>query len=126
MIKMTPGIYNRNPALKGKPLPHFSVTIGGTSSGQIDLRRFLKIYKDAIPYRKFLFNIKGRTLLELLSNHRRNNYCMYEMIDSGAVDNFGCFYPNVMAELRPSIESVASRRSSAPSVHISIVKPWCV
>jgi len=100
-LKMPPNLYNRKPDLNHKQLPDFYVSIVGSSSGQFDLRRFLATYEDAQPYRTFFRNIRGRAITELLSNHRRNIYCLYNMIDSGKVDDFGCLYPEAMAKIRP-------------------------
>ena len=100
-LKMPPNLYNRKPELKDNPLPDFYVNIVGSSSGQFNMRLFIATYPDAKDYIRYLRCLRGKAISELLSNHRRNVYDMYEMIDSGKVDDFGCLLPYAMKNLRP-------------------------
>ena len=84
-------------------LPKFKVTIVGSSRGKFDMRDFFKTYPDCLPYKNFLHNVRKKAITELLSNHRRGNYDMYSMIDSGQVDDFGCLTRDAMRKLRPTI-----------------------
>ena len=100
---MKSGVYNRKVDMQDMDLPKFQVNIVGSSSGQFDMRDFLKTYPDCLPYKNFLHNVRGKAITELLSNHRMGKYDMYSMIDSGQVDDFGCLTRDAMSRLRPTI-----------------------
>lgn len=100
-VKFKPEIYNKksNPP----PLPDEFEVILGSSSGAFDFTIFCKMYPDSKPYIYFMKNIKKQVLLQLLSDHRKGYYCLYQMIDSGKIDGYGCLIPSAMRDLRPQM-----------------------
>ena len=97
--------YNRKP--KGtmpEELPEFDVYVSpSTSAGR---ERLFDDFPDSRPYREYLHQLKSPAFSQLLSDHRKNYYCMYDMIDSGQVDKYGCFIPEVMKSIRPQVEKI--------------------
>lgn len=100
-VKFKPKIYNKksNPP----PLPDEFELILGASSGAFDYNLFVKMYPDSKQYLNYMKNLRKRVLLQLLSDHRKNYYCFYNMIDSGKMDGFGCLIPEAMKKLRPNV-----------------------
>ena len=95
---LKPEIYNRNTHLTDK-LPTFGINL--TTCYLFDFEKFCEIYEDAKPYYNYLKLLKSKTFAQLLSDHRLETFCMYRMIDSGQVDDFGSLIPSVMKKNRP-------------------------
>jgi len=98
-LKLTKDAYNRKKQFLELP-SEFDTNLSG-SSGALDFKTFFKTYRDAWEYRYFLMNMRMTPLMQLLADHRKNRYCMYKMIDSGKVDDYGCLIASAMKELRP-------------------------
>ena len=91
--------YNRKKYKKRKRLPKFNISLCGRRT--ICKREFFDTYQDTEPYRLYLTNVRSTALVQLLSDHRKNYYCLYDMIDSGQIDDYGCLIPSAMQKLRP-------------------------
>lgn len=101
MPRLGRGVYNRKTWGLERELPKFNPEIVGSSKARINIQEFFDTYKDSKDYCVFLKNLRSRFLSQLLSDHRRNKYCMYRMIDSGQIDHYGSYTADYMKSLRP-------------------------
>lgn len=100
-INFRDDLYNRKPYLNHL-LPDFWVHL--TTSYLFDFDAFEKKYTDSKPYIKFFKLLKSRQFSQLLSDHRLDKYCMYNMIDNGKLDDFGSLIPSQMKKNRPKVD----------------------
>lgn len=94
---MISGLYNRKEILN--KLPVFKINL--TTSYFFDFKEFCEIYDDSKRYIEYLKLLTNTTLAQLMSDHRLGNYCMYNMVDSGQIDNYGSLIPSKMKLYRP-------------------------